>query len=369
MKVTCTQENLIKGLNKVAHIAGKNVSLPILNNILLRAKDGKFYLISTNLDIGIKSKVRGKVEKDGEITVGAKILFDYINLLPEGNVEIGLLKDSLEIVSGDQKTVIKGQSSEDFPVVPEVGGGDSVKIPTNKLVVNLSKVVFSASYDDIRPEMSGVYLNWSASEGAVFVATDSYRLSESVDTLSGGPKSDIDAILPLRLVQELVRILKDYEGNEVSMSFDEGKVSFIVEDTVIISRLIEGNYPNYKEIIPNSGKTRVVLNKDDVVKTLKVIGLFSRSGIYDVVIEINKTKNEVVFAATNIQVGESRKKIKADIQGENNTLVLNYKYLIDGLNAIKDKEFEFIINSADEPVVLKGVGDKRYLYLIMPIRK
>ncbi len=367
MKIICTQENLIRGLNIVSHIAGKNVSLPILNNILLKAESGVFTLTSTNLDIGIKARVRGKIEKEGELTAQAKLLTDYISLLPNGNVEIEKKESDLVVRANGQEAVIKGQEAEEYPIVPEVGSKKGIVLGASEFKEALSQVIFSASYEDIRPELSGVLFILKENE-LTLVATDSYRLVEKVIKIEGEKIEKVNKIIPLRVLQEIVRILDD-SGNKVEVGFNDNQVFFRVKEAIVISRLIEGNYPDYKEIIPKEYKTRVVCERSDFIKIIKTASLFSKAGINDVLLVFNKGENNIAVSSTNVQLGENKASLGAEIEGENNSVVFNHKYLLDGLQNMSGKKVGLELTSSDAPVVLRPEGNKDYLYLIMPIRK
>lgn len=369
MKIICTQENLIKGLNIVSHIAGKNVSLPILNNILIKAQKGVFNLVSTNLDIGIKTTVRGKIEKEGELTAQARLLTEYVSFLPGGNVELEKKESDIVVKAGKQEATIKGQEAEEYPIVPDIGEVKGISIGAKELREALSEVIFSASYEDIRPELSGVLVTVKNSS-LTLVATDSYRLSEKTIKVEkeGSGMDNLSKIIPLRVLQEIVRIIGE-RSDKVEIGFNENQVFFRVKETIVISRLIEGNYPDYKEIIPKEYKTKVVCDRVDLIKIIKTASLFSKAGINDVLLEFSKKDGEILISSTNIQLGENKASLVAEITGEEKSVVFNYKYLLDGLQNMPGKKIVLELTSGDAPVILKPETDKDYLYLIMPIRK
>ncbi len=364
MRVICTQENLKKGLGIVSNIAGKNVSLPILNNILIRAKEGRLVLISTNLDTGIKAVVRGKIEADGEITVAAKLFNEYVSLLDNKKLELETKENDLIIKDDKQETVIRGQAAEEYPIVPDVEGGEGVIIGSAELKAALSSVVFSASYDDTRPELSGVLFVFG-DKNVRFVATDSYRLAEKgISVKSSQFKDGGTKIIPLRALQEVVRILE--ESGDVKLFFSDNQVVFKMDSVTIISRLIEGNYPDYKQIIPESYKTKAEIERNEFIKVVKAASLFSKAGINDILININK---KIEVSSANVNLGESRSSMEAQVSGDKNSIVFNYKYLLDGLQNITTRKINLEVTSSDTPAVMRPVGDDDYLYLIMPIRQ
>jgi len=365
MKAVCTQENLNKGLAIVSHIAGKNISLPILNNILIKARDGFLTLVGTNLDIGIKTKIRGKIESDGELTVQARLLTEYINLLSSQNITLIKKDNDIQIQTNEQNTVIKGQPADEYPIIPEVNETDGVLISKADFKQALDQVIFSASYDDTRPEISGVYIIVDNNK-MFLVATDSYRLAEKQLEVSSSEYDHIDKIIPLRVLQEVLRVLGD--KGDIKIYFSDNQVVFKMDETIIISRLIEGNYPDYKQIIPDGSKTKAEFNKNDLLKLVKAASLFTKTGINDILIEF-EPKGEVKISAINTQLGENKSSMKADIKGEKNKIVFNYKYLVDGLQHMGSSKVELQITSPEIPAILKPVGSDDYMYLIMPIRQ
>jgi len=370
MKLICTQQNLINGLNTVSNIVGKNVSLPILNNILLVVKNNVIKLISTNLDIGIKTIIRGKIETEGELTVPAKLLVDYVSLLNSDNIVLEKKDETLIIKTEDKETIIKGQGAEEYPIVPDLNDHNGIKPGVKEFKNALNQVLFAASYDDVRPELAGVFFN-SDGKTLTMVATDSYRLAEKKIEFSQDKKQigKFSKIIPIRVLHEVARNLKDEEKN-FELIFNENQVIFKFGETVIISRLIEGNYPDYQEIIPDNYKTKVELDKTEIINNIKTASLFSKTGINDILLEFNSKNNETKVSAVNVQLGESKATIKSKIEGENNSVVFNYKYLLDGLQNTQAKKINLELISSDSPVLLKANGgEDNYLYLIMPIRK
>ncbi len=365
MKFSCTQHNLSRALQAVSNIVGKNVSLPILNNILIKAEQTGIKLISTNLDIGIKTNLRGKIEKEGEITVPAKLFAEYVNLIKDETVNLMVKDNDLIIKTANQQTVIKGQSAEDYPIVPDVKNKEWIKINSDEFKDAVSRVVFAASYDNIRPELTGVYCQLYQGE-LILAATDSYRLAEKKIKLNS-KNIKLSKIIPVKVLYEVLRLIKD--ENDIEFGFNENQIVFKLEETQIISRLIEGNYPQYSEIIPKEYKTKVEVKKEDIINSIKISSLFSKIGINDVILDFNNQTNEINISAANIQLGENKSILKTKIEGENNSVVFNYKYLLDGFQNIDTKDVVIELVNADSPAIIKPKDKDDYLYLIMPIRK
>jgi len=364
MKISCTQENLNKGLNNVSHIASKNVSLPILNNVLIKAEKGTIKLITTNLEIGINCQIRGKVEKEGEITVQAKLLNDYVNSLPSERVDLEAKDNKLEIKCGKARTVIKASSTEEFPLIPKVEKKEDYEVNTSEIKKAITQVIFATASDESRPEISGVYLK-PAKEKIIIAATDSYRLAEK--RVKNNKTSAGEAvIIPTRTLQELNRILtEDIEG--VNFYINENQILFTFDGIELVSRLIEGQYPDYKQIIPSDHKTKLVLSTQKFIKIVKTTSLFCQPGINDVNLSVKEKK--LTVSASNSQLGENVSSLAAEIEGDDNEIVFNYRYLLDGLSSIDSEEVILELSDCNSPGLIKPKEDKDYLYIIMPIRQ
>lgn len=364
MKFSCTQENLNYGLNTVSHVASKNVSLPILNNVLIAAENGALKLTTTNLEIGINCQIRGKIEKEGKITIQAKLLSDYINSLPNERVDLEVEGDNLKIKSGKAKTTIKGSSSEEFPLIPKVEKNKGFQVKAREFKKAITQVIYAAAADESRPEISGVFLKSDGKE-IILAATDSYRLAEK--KIKAEKASEVGGvIIPTRTLMEINRILTD-QTEEVSFFINENQILFVFDGIELVSRLIEGQYPEYQQIIPQGGKTKVELNVQEFIKIVKTTSLFCQSGINDISLEIKK--GEVVVSASNSQLGENISRLKAEIEGEENNIVFNYRYLLDGLSSVESEEIILELTDNASPGLIKPKGLSDYIYLIMPIRQ
>ncbi|MFA6553637.1 MAG: DNA polymerase III subunit beta [Patescibacteria group bacterium] len=367
MKVTCTQENLAKGLSLVSHVASKNITLPILNNVLVRAEQGVIKLLTTNLEIGIICQVRGKVEKEGAFTVQAKTLSDYVNLLPKENIEIEVVDQNMKIKGKKSKTVMKGLEASEFPLIPEVEAKQKFEIPAETLRRALSNVAFAVAYDETRPEISGVYFNFEGNN-LVVVATDSYRLAEKKVALSKPASSRHSAIVPIRTIQELVRILGDY-NDPVTIACNENQILFDLGETKLTSRVIEGQYPDYQQIIPKEYRTKITVDTQEFINTVKRASLFCKPGGNDIVLKFEKSAGQITVNTTNAQVGESEAVQEATIEGDENHIVFNYRFLLDGLQNLGSSNCVIEINSNLSPGLIKPEKDGDYVYIIMPIKQ
>lgn len=375
MKLISVQENLKKGLSIVSHGTGKNINLPILNNILIKAHKNSIELISTNLEIGIISKLRGKVEEEGEFTVDAKIITDYVNFLPSENVEIEEVDGELKIECENYKTKIKGESAKEFPLIPTVDQSNYYSCGVSDLKKALNNVAFAVSNSENRIELSGVMFEFSDNR-LIMVATDSYRLAErSIDIKSSSDFINQKLIVPSRTVQELLRILSSYNNEDlafeqdgaVRISISDNQILFTIDSVELVSRLINGQYPDYKQIIPDKSKTEVIANKTELLRAVKAAAIFSKTGINDVNLEFKN--NKIIISASSGQSGESRVDVEAELSGIDNEVAINYRYLVDGLNNIDSDKVKMKIVSSNTPCILSSEKEDNYLYVVMPIRQ
>jgi len=375
MKLISVQENLKKGLLIVSHGTGKNINLPILNNILIKAYQNTIELISTNLEIGIIHKLRGKVEEDGEFTVDAKIITEYVNLLPSENVEIEEVDGELKIECDNFKTKVKGESAKEFPLIPSVPQDNYYSCLVGDLKRSLNGVVFAVSNSENRIELSGVLFSFEDGR-LILVATDSYRLAEkSVEVKANGEFNNQKLIVPARTVQELLRILSNYNSEdlsfeqkgEVHISISDNQILFTIDSVELVSRLISGQYPDYKQIIPDKSKTEIITSKQNLSRAVKAVAIFSKTGVNDVNLEFKN--NKIIISASSGQSGESRVDVDAEITGIDNEVAINYRYLVDGLNNISSDKVKLKVVSNNTPCVLTADTEDDYLYVVMPIRQ
>ena len=368
MKFSCTQENLARGLSVVTHVAGKNVNLPVLSNVLIKAEGGVIRLLTTNLEIAVNTLIRGKVEKEGQFTVQAKLLGDYVTLLPKERVDVELRDKELYISCGSQHTSLRGSSAEEFPLVPEFEKKGKYVVGAIEFKIALSQSLFAVATDETRPEISGLLFRFSDKD-LVLVGTDSYRLAERRLglQLSAGTH---EVIVPYRSLAEIARIIVEDEET-VAIYWSENQLMFVCGETELTTRVIEGHYPDYQQIIPKNHHTRGVVDVEEFMNLVKTAGLFSRSGVHDIRLEFYPAKKEIVIQSQNSQVGENRSVLKSeDLSGTENTITFNYRYLVEGLSSMRsDKVALELIDDANPGVVRPLEKEKEYLYMVMPIKQ
>lgn len=372
MKFICLQENLKRGLAIVSHINNKNINLPILNNILIRANENGVELISTNLEIGITHQLRGKLEEVGETTIDAKIISDYVNLLPEEKIEFKELDDEINIKCGNYKTKVKGESSKEFPLIPLIDRDNFCELNIFDFRKALNSVAFAVANNDNRIELSGVFFQFQDNV-LTMAATDSYRLAERKIKIKKGNIDNTKIIIPSRTIQEILRIISNLgadaqtlESDIIKIYLSDNQVLFSLDSVELISRLINGQYPDYKQIIPDKYKTEAEIKRQDVVRAIKASAIFSKTGIYDISLIFKKGIINVYSSSS--QSGESSIDLSGDVSGDDNDITVNYRYLLDGLNIIDSDQIILKVINNNTPCALVSKDDENYLYIVMPIR-
>ena len=384
MKFSCTQENLNQGLSIVSHIASKNVNLPILGNVLIKGDDKMLRFMTTNLEIAIKCVVRGKIETQGEFTVPSKLFADYVSLLPKDRVDVDLEGNALTVACGTYQTKLNGIAASEFPLIPTIEGQQTFSVKVNDLRKAVSQVLFAVAPNESRPEISGVLFKFMpATDGLelVLAATDSYRLAEKVipvEKAGSTPiKEAVSVIVPSRTVAELIRILGVFRDNlenpeALHISIAENQILFSYDTVELISRTIEGKYPDYRQLIPERFESEVVVSKDELSRAVKTASLFSRTGLNDIHLTFNGPAG-VRLASTNAQTGEHAVELDGAIQGKNNAITVNFKYFLDGVNNVESENVILQLIDGMSPCLVRGYGEgaamKEYLYIVMPIRQ
>jgi len=380
MKLSILKENLKQGLFAVSHVAGKNINLPILNNIMVDVKKEGVRLVTTNLEIGIIQHIRSKVEEEGSFTVDSKIFSDYINLLPNKKINLEKIENNLKIECENYKTKIKTESAEDFPLIPEVERTNKRSVKISEFKNALSKVVFAVASSETRIELSGVLFIFNKNK-LTLASTDSYRLAEKEIEIkavapNGAEVEEEKIIVPAKTLQELLRILSGLnEGassgtiDQIDFYVNDNQILFVVDNISLVSRLIEGQYPDYKQIIPTSNKTRATINRADLIRAIKASALFSKTGINDINLDFPEGKNQVIISSASGNTGENIVNIEAGVRGEDNGVIVNYQYLLDGLNNINEESVKIEVVDNNTPCLIRPVNERGYLYVVMPIKQ
>jgi len=374
MKLQILQEKIKQGLNITERISSKSLTLPILNNTLISTEGNFLNLSATDLEIGIKWWSLVKVEKEGNIAIPSRLLLNFINLLPNKKINILIKDDVLNIECDNYKTKIKGFTSEEFPLIPKIKKEEYVSVRSLNFCKNLTQLVDIAVPSTTRPEISGVYFNFQENS-ITAAATDSFRLGEKKISLTNQSliNKQQSLIVPQKTVKEIINIFGE-KDQELRIYFSPNQIMFESlmqetdhEEVQVISRLIEGKYPNYQEIIPKKSTTQIILNKDSFINQIRTASLFSGK-TNEVKLIINSKKKEVKILSQSSEIGEHQSLILGKIEGMDLEISFNYKFLLDGLSKIKSSEVVLELSGDSGPGVLRPVGDDTYLYVVMPIK-
>jgi DNA polymerase-3 subunit beta len=374
MKLIILQEVLKKGLSIIERVSSKSLTLPILNNILISTEKNFLNLAATDLEVGINWWCLAKTEKEGKITVPSRLFSSFINLLPSRKIILSVENDNLLIEYDNYKNQIKGISAEEFPIIPKISDGEFVNIDANSFCQSLAQVSDIPILSTNRPEISGVYIIF-AKDLITIVATDSFRLGEKKIFIKNklNLKKDYQLIIPQRAIKEIINIFSGAVG-EIKIYFSSNQVMFESQmsetnhpQVQLISRLIEGEYPNYKEIIPAKFTTQLVLDKNEFLNQIKTASLFSGK-INEIKVKTDASNKNLEILSQSADIGKHESAIPVRFKGEPIDISFNYKFLIDGLNNIKSSEIIFELNGDSGPGIIKPVGDDSYLYVIMPIK-
>lgn len=360
MKLHVTQENLSKALNSVARVASTRGTLPILSNVLLKTVNNRLSIAATNLDIAITHFIGSKVADEGAITVPARLMQDFVSSLPSGVIELKLDDNKLHITTDKYASTINGITAEDFPVMPAITKGQEWTIDGKILKHGLQQVIVAASNDEARPVLTGVYFH--SFEGSLYlVATDSYRLAEKKLM---PVKEDVQLLIPASAMQDLLRILSDRE-EPLEVTHDDQQVLFRAGDVELVTRLIDGKYPDYRKLIPATFAVQASLKRSELANITKVSSLFARESAGSVT--INVESDQVSIRSIASQLGENTSSANATVKGEG-SITLNSRYLLDGLGALSGEEVAFSFNGKLEPSILRDPAADDYLHVIMPLK-
>ena len=363
MKVTVGQKNLKRALNLIEPVVGKTAALPILANIVLRTENGRLKVAATNLEIGITCFIGAKIDETGETAVPGRIFSDVIQNIGEEAVTLSTKNNALHITSKTYKTTILGTDTKEYPIIPKVPGEPLFTMGAPLVRDIFSSVVDAIATSESRPELGGLFLAVGA--GAVTcAATDSFRLAER--TTKGKVHGSAKAIIPRATVMEVLRLTGD-DTLDVSVTIGDNQIAFLSQDCHIVSRLIDGNYPDYKKVIPEQWVARALINRGELERNVRLAGLFS-SSISDVTISCD----EGVFSVTakNSDKGEVRATTEATLKNEAFSLTLNFHYLLDGLKAISTEKAIVEFTGEGSPLIVRPADDKKeFTYLIMPLRR
>jgi DNA polymerase-3 subunit beta len=366
MRITILQENLQKAILLASHFVANKIQLPILENILLQANKTTLSFSATNLESSIVIQQAAKIEKEGKICLPAKTLQEIVPSLSQDKVLIEQNQEKISLKCGRTFVEIKGVDATEFPAIPQAGKQDCVWVIKGKDLEKIcSQVAFAAAADESRPVLAGVRIK-AFKKGVELVATDGYRLSKK--NIGGEPRKEEEMfVVPAKIMLEAARILAK-EAEKVSFCFEKKQNQLIISsgDIYIVSRLIDGEFPPFSKIVPSSFQTTVSVDREEMVRALKIASVFSRESSN--IVRFKAQDSKIKISANAPLVGENESEIDAKIEGEEVEIAFNFRFVLELLNAIEQDQIKIKFNGSLSPAVFEPVGDKNFFHLIMPVR-
>jgi len=373
MNLSCLQENLNKGLNVVGRAVATRSTLPITNNILLATDEGRLKLVATNLEMAISNWIGAKVEEEGTITVAARLLSEFISSLPGEKIDINLSPQSktLELKCARFEARISGIDAKDFPPIPSIEDGIRTKVEVEALSQGISRVVFAAATEESRPVLTGINAKY---EGDVLTlaAADGFRLAVCNLPITEPVSEKTEVIIPSRALAELNRLIADQEeAVEITLNPNKSQILFRLKNIEMVSQLVQGTFPDYDQLIPQSHNTKMIVSTEEFLRAAKTASIFARdgSGIVRLVIVpgAELTPGKLTVSARSEEIGDDVGEIDATVEGEEAKVAFNGKYLIDVLSVLNESQIALETTNPSSPGLLRPVGTDNYLHVVMPM--
>lgn len=383
MKLQSLSENFKRGVLTTEKIIGKNLTLPILSNILLEAEKGQLKVSATNLEIGAVCFLRAKIEREGKIAIPGRVIGGYLGNIPDGSkMTIEVKNQILYLVSQGNQAAIKGFNAKDFPIIPKPQSKYLLEINSLVFRNSVTKVISSAALSETRQELTGVYFSLEKDK-LVLAATDSFRLAEASikfnkgDNEASGYQKFISKtpffIVPAKTLQEVIRSISE-ETEKLKIYISESQIFFEIGETIFVSRLIDGKYPEYKQVIPKEFLSSIFVDRENLIKAVRTASIFSDSKSREVKIHVKGNEDKIKVESQSVETGENITKVNAQVnmKGEN-IIAFNNRYLIDALNSLFSETAYIGFNDSFGPVIFREVQEKNklnedYLHILMPIR-
>lgn len=376
MKISCIGKYIREAVSIADRVTTKTQSLPVLNSICIEAAKNELIIRSTNLETAIEIKIPAKVEQSGTLVVSGKTLGAFLSHLVNETVFFENQKENLFIKTDKTQTTLRGFSSEEFPLFPKIEPTISFTIPTEELRMGIHRAIVAVSTSDIKPELASISWKLFKNTGK-FSATDSFRLSEhTILSKKISFDSDISFLLPSPAAHELVRLLENNtKGDTISLSNEKDVMIELNKNQIVIynksirfiSRLTEGVFPDYEQIIPKKFSTEIIIAKDLLLQHIRFASVFVGK-LNDITLSFEPQKKHVTIQASNPDVGDHMAHMEASLQGDEGNAKFNWRYLYDGINNIPTEYVTLGFNGDQSPLLIKGKGDQSYLYLAMPLK-
>ena len=383
MKLSCLQENLARGLGVVGRAVATRSTLPITQNVMLSSDQGMLRLSATNLEIAITTWIGAMIEEEGAITVPHRLVADLVNSLPSDRVDLDLRGPDpddpnagggsvLHLSCGRSRTHINGASADDFPPIPQVDSGFATNIDPSVLRQGIGLVAFSAASDESRPVLTGVELKLEESN-LVMAAADGFRLAVYTGQLSEPVAEALKVIVPARTMQEIQRLASEQSAPvQVTLSPEKGQVMFKLEHVEVVSQLLQGNFPNYDQLIPERYETRAVMELDDLKRATQSAAVFARDGSNIVRLEMMPQESgeggQLKVSARSEEVGDNLDELDIDqLEGEDAKIAFNVRYLMEIVNVLGRGKVALEVTNSSSPGVFRPADSDRYVHVVMPM--
>jgi DNA polymerase III subunit beta len=373
MKLTCLQENLNKGLAIVGRAVATRTTLPITNNVLLTAGEGRLKLVATNLEMAISCWIGAKIEQEGSITVPARLLTEFVGSLPNDTISVNLSPQTktLGLKCARFEARISGVDAKEFPPIPNVDDGVTTEVEVDVLRQAINQVVFAAATEESRPVLTGVCTQFEGNT-LTLAAADGFRLAVFKMPVKNKIAQKTEVIIPARTLSELNRLMGDQEEPvKITLNPNKSQVLFHLKSSELVSQLVQGTFPNYSQLIPKSYNTRVLINVADFLRATKTASIFARdgSGIVRLVVTPGSEENpgKLAVSARSEEIGDDVGEIDATVEGADSKIAFNGKYLMDVLGVLKESQVALETTNPSSPGLIKPVGADNYTHVVMPM--
>jgi DNA polymerase-3 subunit beta len=366
MKLSCLQENLNRGLGVVGRAVATRTTLPITNNVLLATEKSRLKLVATNLEMAISCWIGAKVEEEGAITVPARLLTEFVSSLPAEKVDIALSPQTktLGLKCARFEARISGIDAKDFPPIPKVADGIATKVGVEELRQGIAQVAFAAATEESRPVLTGVDAKFEG-DSLTLAAADGFRLAVYKLPLAAAVSKETEAIIPARALSELSRLIGEEEAVDITVNAAKGQALFRLKNIEIVSQLVQGTFPNYAQLIPQSYTTRAVVSVGDFLRATKTASIFARDG--SGIVRLMISPGKLVVSARSEEIGDDVGEIDAEVEGEEAKIAFNGKYLSDVLGVLREAQVALEATNPSSPGVVRPVGVDNYIHVVMPM--
>ena len=365
MNIECSVEQLKTVIQNAERCTSKNATLPALQSILIIARNKSLIIKATNLSIGIEYSIPAKIITEGVVALPGMVFSNIINTIRDGSVVTLIEKEQTMVISSKNTTIrVKTLPYEDFPTIPVVPG-DAVELPIKKLIEGIKAVAYSASVSDIKPEIASIFI-YPEEDELVFVATDSFRLAEKRIKIKNA-RECTPCIIPIKNCVEIMRIFDGMDG-EITLTFSENQLTLQTSGIIVSSRVINGSFPDYKQIIPKTTNTEIIILKQDLLNTVKMATIFTDK-FNQIQFSCDPQEKKVIFETKNADIGEHKTAIDAVIKGAPIEVNFNFKYIFDCLTTLGEDSVSLSFTEAHKPCIIRPIGNTSFLYLLMPMNR